>query len=132
MFFARVNLFLGPLQSRGIPRPLHGLFLSRLLGLLLTLFEPFRHLMLSRRHVAGAATGTTATAEDGAKLSSGETSTAPFSSPFAGDSFSVATSAGVADTGFPDNAATAALAAARRSAADSMEVPKSSEVFPVW
>ena len=51
VLFARVNFFLGPLQSRGVARPLHGLFLSRLLGLLLTLFEPFRHLMLSRRHV---------------------------------------------------------------------------------
>ena len=51
VLFACVNLFLGPLQSRGVARPLHGLFLRRLLGLLLTLFEPFRHLMLSRRHV---------------------------------------------------------------------------------
>ena len=88
--------------------------------------------MLSRRHVGRSSNRTTAAAEDGVRLSSGETSTAPFSSPFAGDSSSVAISAGVADTGFPDNAATAALAAARRSAADSMEVPKSSEVFPVW
>ena len=54
MLLARVNFFLGPFQSRGVPRPLHGLFLSRLLGLLLALFEPFRYLMLNRRRVGGS------------------------------------------------------------------------------